>query len=98
MICSISKGNIYNNIIIGNSTYATFDRIIDNLVNAINAHIEASEQLIVEVVVKYLVEDSIFSVEFADNDKKFRTATTQSYSYGEYVHHDLKVGRLNSLR
>jgi hypothetical protein len=71
---------------------------MDNLVAAINQHIETSEQLEVDVIVKYIFEESIFSVEFADNDKNFRTQTTQSYSYGEYVHHDLKVGRLNSLR
>ena len=74
------------------------DRVMDNLVAAINQHIENSEQLEVDVIVKYIIEESIFSVEFADNDKNFRTQTTQSYSYGEYVHHDLKVGRLNSLR
>ena len=74
------------------------DRVMDNLVAAINQHIETSEQLEVDVIVKYIFEESIFSVEFADNDKNFRTQTTQSYSYGEYVHHDLKVGRLNSLR
>ena len=74
------------------------NRVMDNLVAAINQHIENSEQLEVDVIVKYIIEESIFSVEFADNDKNFRTQTTQSYSYGEYVHHDLKVGRLNSLR
>ena len=71
---------------------------MDNLVAAIIQHIETSEQLEVDVVVKYIIEESIFSIEFADNDKNFRTKTTQSYSYGEYVHNDLKVGRLNSLR
>jgi signal transduction histidine kinase/DNA-binding NarL/FixJ family response regulator len=73
-------------------------RVLDNLVLAINQHIDTSEHLEVDVTISYSVDDSILSVECADNDKNFRTETTQTFNYGEYKHHDLKVGRLNSLR
>lgn len=71
---------------------------MDNMVAAINQHVDTAEELEVDVTIKYIMEETLFSVEFADNDKNFRTETTQSYSYGEYKHNDLKVGRLNSLR
>ena len=73
-------------------------RVLDNLVAAINQHVDTSEHLEIDVVIKYSFEDSILSVECADNDKNFKTETTETYNYGEYKHHDLKVGRLNSLR
>ena len=82
--------------VMGDSQY--IKRILDNLVAAINQHIDTSEHLEVDVVIKYSVDDSILSVECADNDKNFKTETTRMYSYGEYKHNDLKVGRLNSLR
>jgi len=78
--------------------YQYIKRVLDNLIAAINQHIDSSEDLEVDVVIKYSVEESILSVECADNDKNFKTESTETYKYGEYKHHDLKVGRLNSLR
>jgi len=76
-------------------------RVIENLVTAINQHIEVTNELMIIIILSYDSETSIFSLEIQDNDKNFKTDEVKDYSYGEYHqynHNQLNVGRLNSLR
>jgi CheY-like chemotaxis protein len=73
-------------------------RVIDNLVTAINQHVEVSDDLLISIIIFYDHDNSIFSLEIQDNDRNFKTPETKQYNYGQYQHHKLNVGRLNSFR